>query len=496
MNISNQKINGNIFDLDESDIGKKIVIGIKALLFKQLSIQVISLIGSIVLAIILNPEHFGVFISLNFIISFLFIFIELGLGMSIVQHKDEPIKEELHVMFTIQLIIAILLIVILYFISPLFRILYPNLTIENIWLMRVLSVSLLLFTLKIIPLMLLERHLEFNKIAIIEICEIIIFQLIAIVFALLGYGVWSFVIAILCKAFIGLIITYLLKPWRLGFNFKLNVLKKYTVFAIPFQGNTLLSTLNASIIPLYLGSAFGFKEVGYVNWANNLGLKPQQLIDLVKRVVFPASARLQENKMMMRNILEESLRYSAWIIFLYIAIVLSLSYPITKIIYTDKWLPGVSSLNLYLLALIPISMYLIPREILLGIGKSRLIFNISIIATIIIWILSIYLTPKIGIIGIPVAFIITNLLGAILIVYNVKKVINLKFMSSIMKPLIALIIVCCFGYILSGLISNIFQLILIILLLIIFYVLLMILLEGKENIRRIILLFISKKNEY
>ena len=144
-------------ELEVSQISHRAVSGVMVLTLRKFFLQAFSYIGSIVLV----PEIFGIFAIVSFIINFFAFFSDVGLGAALIQKKEKLTQKDLAVTFTLQQILVITVVAIIYLWAPFFSIKY-HLGQQGIWLFRVFSLSLFLTSLKTIPSILLERKLKFN----------------------------------------------------------------------------------------------------------------------------------------------------------------------------------------------------------------------------------------------------------------------------------------------------------------------------------------------
>src|SRR5205085_8698756 len=103
--------------------------------------------------------------------------------------------------------------------------------------------SLFFSSLKSVPSVLLERNLKFNRLVIPEIVETLAFNILAVVLAWQGYGVWSFVIAVLVRGIIGTILIYILAPWPIGFRIKKSSIRNLFSFGLPYQLNGFIALI-------------------------------------------------------------------------------------------------------------------------------------------------------------------------------------------------------------------------------------------------------------
>ncbi|MBO1913348.1 oligosaccharide flippase family protein, partial [Microvirga sp. 3-52] len=101
-------------------------------------------------------------------------------------------QEDYSTVFYFNLLIAILLYIILYFLAPIISAFF--LEPELITIIRTLSVVLIINSLGIIQKVMLVKKVDFKTITKVSIIAVIISGSITIIFALMGFGVWSLVI--------------------------------------------------------------------------------------------------------------------------------------------------------------------------------------------------------------------------------------------------------------------------------------------------------------
>ncbi|HAP67323.1 MAG TPA: hypothetical protein DCQ99_05925 [Nitrospinae bacterium] len=438
----------------------KVIRGVKVLFVRQIAIQSISLIVNIILARLLMPEDFGIFAIINFFIAFLAIFCDSGLGASLVQKKESLTDNDIATTFTIQFVLSVALTVITFFLAENLTIIYSSLTWNEIKMMQVLSITLIFTSLRTIPMALLERNLEFDKIAFIELCEVILFQGLCVVFAVLGYKVWSFIFALIIKSLTGSVLLFYFIRWKPRFAFDKESARRLFGFGIPYLGTNILSVINAAVTPLFLGAYAGAASVGYITWASGLALKPQQLLEIVARATFPFYSRIQENKENIKKSVEKTILFLGMIIFPFIAICIPFSKNIIQLIYTEKWMPGLGAFIIYICSLIPIFILLVPIRAFSAMGYSNRIFLCSIFTTGILWISSIVCTIYIGsIIGIPLSFFMVNVLGAILIFIIFRDVLRFNVFSNIATSFFVSLLIGCFCSLIAVYINTIISLV-------------------------------------
>lgn len=236
---------------------------------------------------------------------------------------------------------------------------------------------------------LLEKRLDYRKLAIGELVCLFLTQMLAIILALKGLRVGSFVLANLISGLFGFFFFFYLSPWPIGFNFSYSNLKKFLSFGLNFQANSIIGAINGAVVPGFVGAVSGSQAVGLVNWAGGIrqfGLAPQEIIG---RLVFPACSQAQHRSQFLKSLIEKMIEITCMLSLPLLAAIFALARPITFIIYTSKWLPGLTALYLSLIQGVFILLGGILVNVLFALGQARTVRNISLFWAILQWILTV-----------------------------------------------------------------------------------------------------------
>ncbi|MGH7246418.1 MAG: oligosaccharide flippase family protein, partial [Candidatus Levyibacteriota bacterium] len=236
----------------------------------------------------------------------------------------------------------------------------------------------------------LERDLHFEKLVIPQIVETFFFNLAAVVFAVMGFGVTTFTYAVLLRGISGCITIYIISPWKIRLGFSKKVAKHLLSFGIPFQTNSILALLKDDLLIAYVGKILPLAQVGYIGFAQKWAFTPLRLImDNVIRITFPSFARLQHEKEHLAKGIEKSLFVLGLTIFpsLVGLVILAPSFLLVVPRY-QKWEPAVLSLAFFAInaALSSISTPL--TNALNAIGKIKVSLYLMIFWTITTWIIT------------------------------------------------------------------------------------------------------------
>lgn len=383
---------------------EKAVTGLIFLGIRRVLVQLVLTVSNIILARLLFPSVFGAFSIMFGIISLLSLFSSLGLETALVQKKEEPGKNELRTVFTLRFFLSGLITLLIMIISPaIFGFYQKELGGEGIFFLRLLALVSIGFGLKGISAALLERRLDYFRLAVGDAIETLAVQAITVILAFRGLGVLSFVWGNIIGRFIGFLAFFVLAPWPLGLSINFSSIKKILPFGLNYQATNLIGGFSSAMIPIFVGKVSGASAVGYLNWAGGLAAVPQVFSEMLGKLAFPLSSRAQNDRKVLRNLLEKSIQLSCFTALPLVAVLLSLARPITYLVYTDKWLVAIPALYFFSLQSIFSTLGNVAIQTLFALGEAKAVRNISLLWTFMQWLLAIPLVLKFGFTGFALA---------------------------------------------------------------------------------------------
>lgn len=417
---------------------------------------------NIVLYRLLTPQVFGVWVIFNFIIITVGTITSFGLCEALIQKNRSYSDKEIQGIFTVFLFAGIFFAILFYFLAPYLLALFGGKLLESdvMW-FRVCVINLLILNPNTISHALLERKLDYKQVAIGDLLTLIFIQIITILLAFKNFGVGSFVLGNLTGRIISSALFYYLAPWKIGLNFKLNDLRQLLPFGINFELNNIISMVNGAILPLFVGVVAGPTAVGLVNWAGGVRDVALSPLGFIRRIVFPVCSRLQNDKEELRRIVEKIIKFAYLLSLPLLAILFSLATAVVPIIYTSRWMGGLTALYLSLIHGIFLILIMILTDVLFAMGYAKKMRNISLFWAILHWVLVVPLVLLWGYNGAVLSGIFVSLTFFIPL-REVKKVINISIFKPAFRYMIFSIITAVFVYYLSHLyiIRSIWDLIL------------------------------------
>jgi PST family polysaccharide transporter len=385
--------------------------GIKLLLGRQIVLQILMFGGGIVLARVLEPSEFGLYAITTFLVGIFSLFGEFGLAPSFIQRKNELTDLDLSVGFTLQQIVTTVVVAALFLLAPYLVSLYPKAPPETIWLVRVLAFSLYLTSWRSMSALQLERHMRYDRVVWVEVLENVSYQIIAVVLALAGYGVWSFIWATLVRGVLGTVLMFLVAPWRIRFRLDRAIAKDILGFGIPFQLQAVINQMANWVTPTLVAIWVGPQAVGYLSWALANGRRPLVLVDNVMRVAFPHFSRIQNDREEVERTLSRYLTYLLLAAGLWLSVMVVAGPLLVKLIYTEKWSPAIPALMLYSIVLGSDMIIWMVSVTLNSLGKVRFATRYTLLRNLAVIGLSVVLVFFMGFNGAPVGYLIVGLIS-------------------------------------------------------------------------------------
>lgn len=480
-------------DFDVIAIARKSAHGIAALVSRTLFLNIISYGTSVIIFTLLSPADFGAYtaaIAGQRIISF---FTDFGLGAALVQKKEEVQESDIKTVFTLQVVITFGFFIFAFMLKNYIGD-FLQVSESAVTLFLVLVFCVFLSTFKIIPSILLERSIQFQKLVIPQIAESLVFNLILVVLVIYGYGINSYSWAFIVSAVIGIPFYYYISPWKIGFGINKQSLA-HLKFGLQFQAKNILATIKDDMLTVFLVKTLSLTELGYIGFAQrNAFFAYRFIVDNITKVTFSAYSRIQDDTKTLKIMIEKSIfLVSATIFPLLIGLIIISPYIIHYLPRWNKWEPAIFGLIFFSLNAIISSLSGILVNVLDATGRVKTTLRLMALWTTLTWVLTPFAIYFFGYNGVSIAsFVITLTIG--ITIYQVKKIVDFQLVKSIGKPVFSSFVMALTVYICGRVfIDSLFSTGVVMLFGGILYIVCMYMLSGDEIKKDLRLVF--EKNE-
>ena len=360
-----------------SDLSNSIKSGLFWKLLERFGVQGVQFVLQIVLARILDPEHYGMLSIMVIFTSLANVFVQNGFNTALIQNKETS-EEDYSSVLWVSLGIAGVLYLIVFLCAPWIGSFYnaPDIVAP----LRVLALMLFPGALNSVQLAKVRRSMDFRKVFYSNIAGIVLSGGIAITLACLGGGLW----ALVAQSLLNVIITCLVMRFtvKLKLRFVCNLKRVKTLFAFGWKllVSSLIDTLYQDLRGLVVGKKYDSATLGYYNRGKHF---PQFLIHAVngsvQSVMLPALSTHQDDNVQLKALMRKSIMLTSYIIFPMMAGLAGVAKPLVSLLLTDKWLLCVPYMQIYCFTLAFWPLHTTNLQAINAVGRSDIYLKLEII---------------------------------------------------------------------------------------------------------------------
>jgi O-antigen/teichoic acid export membrane protein len=265
----------------------------------RLGQQLIQFGTSVVLARLLVPEAFGLVAEVLVFTNFAWVLVDFGFSAALIQREN---LEERHITsaFWLNLAVGLFLTVATIAISPAVAAFYHQPRLGNLTI--AMSGAFVLGSLGIVQGTLLERDLNFHRLALITNSATLVAGAAGIAAAFSGLGVWSIVLEALVAAGLRSALLWATSTWRPSWSLDTKAVRELWAFSANLAGFNAVNFWARNADNLLIGRFVAPASLGIYSRAYSLMMVPlNQVTSTVSVAMYPALARLQTDRERLRS---------------------------------------------------------------------------------------------------------------------------------------------------------------------------------------------------
>ena len=321
---------------NQENIKEKAVTGTAWKFLERCGAQIITLIVSIIIARLLNPEDYSVVTIILIFFAFANVLISGGLNTALIQKKDSDENDYTIVLFA-SVIVSFLIYLLLFFLAPLFSIWFES---ESLCLMiRIMGIVLPISALKSVLCAYVSIHLKFKLFFFATLIGTIVSGIIGIAMAMNGCGAWALIAQQMSNAIIDTLI--LLLTVKIKFSIKLDFKRFPSLFKFGWKVlvSSLINTAYSETVPLIIGIRYTNSDLSYYSKGKSFPTTAEAAInDTISSVFFPVISKFQNNKEKVLKGLRLFMRLSSYLIFPVMVGMFFVSDEFVMVVLTEKWM--------------------------------------------------------------------------------------------------------------------------------------------------------------
>lgn len=299
--------------------------------------RALGFLTTLILAKYVAPQDFGIIALASIMIEVLMMFKDLGINQALIFQRDDIHKASITA-FWVMSGYNVVLFGLAVLAAPLAARYYDNPTIMPVAIL--LSSTMVLDSLRAIPVTLLTKEMQFKRLAIPEAVPMLGASIVSIVMAVNGMGVWSLVARTVLISLGRLALIWRFTDFRPAFQFSLPHARQLFAYGKYIMGSSLLIVVMYNIDKFYVSRFAGLVALGFYELATRIAKIPiSELSHLVGYVTFPAFSKMNRDLDMIRKAFLSTVRYTSML-----SIPMSLGFVffgplLISGIYGPKWEP-------------------------------------------------------------------------------------------------------------------------------------------------------------
>ncbi|MEA1886215.1 MAG: lipopolysaccharide biosynthesis protein [Bacteroidota bacterium] len=360
---------------------------------------------SIVLARLLMPEDFGLIGMLSIFIAISQGFVDSGMGSGLIQKKDRT-EVDFSTVFIFNLVVSSTFYLLLFASAPLIAQFYDKPQLIN--LTRVLSLNIVINALALVQRSRLRIKVDFKTIAKVDVIAMICSGGIAILFALLGFGVWALVIQNIIRSVTSALLLWFMERWRFSIVFSKKSFKDLFGFGSKLLISGLVARIMQNIYNIIIGKVYSASELGFYTRGRSFSeLTAGTVSSILNQVTYPILASIQDDKARLVSVYSRLIRMTSFLIFPAMTMLALLADPFIMLFLTEKWAPAIVLLQWMSFAWIFNPISAINLNILNSIGRSDLFMKVDL-SKVPIVLIALLITVPISIKAVVIGNVITH----------------------------------------------------------------------------------------
>ena len=256
---------------------------------ERILVQGVGLVIQIILARLLLSEDFAAIALITAIVNYLGLFVQSGLSVAVVQKKDLK-EKDIATLTTISLFVATILFIALFIAAPFVSDFY---NVGNlVWPIRVMGLSLFLYSLNSIQTGLLSRKMMFRTVFIRSLIATPLSGMVGITMAYIGMGIWALVGYNITNILSIVIFMSMMPELRLKLGGSVKSAKELYSFSLKILGTSLISAGGDTIRTMTIGKFFSPEKLAYYDRSYSYSSLVTQVVNVsLSSVLLPVFSR-------------------------------------------------------------------------------------------------------------------------------------------------------------------------------------------------------------
>jgi len=408
----------------------------------------VTLVASIILARLLEPEHFGILALASFYFSLGSRIKEWGFDSALLARQDD-MEAAAFTHFVLQVALAVVCVVLIGTALPFVS---GVLSHDTRIVLVVLALTGVVQSATATFRTVLEKQLKMQAMSLLEFFTGLMGAAVAILMAYRGFGFWSLLVRHMVQAVLNLIGMAWLCPWRLRGRWDWKLARWYfSVYGIPIWIGGWFSLLTYQFDDFLVGTFIDTVYLGFYTRAFNLSLLPVGYTWILIKTISPLYATMQHNRQELERVFNTLQAYKArFFLPLYVVLFIGADEFI-GLLLGSKWLPTAPILRIFVFyAFVRLLLEDCASLTTIGMGQPRIFLGVQIIQGLIMLAAGPLLTIHYGAYGAAGAMTLMMLAGAGYVWWRIGTYIRIDLGRIFLRPVLAAVVAGISGHLVMG----------------------------------------------
>lgn len=393
---------------------------------ERIMAQLVSLVVSIVLARLLEPENYGVISIVMIFITFCDAIVSGGFGNAIVQKKDAD-ELDVNTMLCCSVATSFLLYLIIFCTAPFIADFYEMDIIRSI--LRVLGLRLLISGVNSIQRAWIQKRMLFKRFFISTSFGTIISAIVGIAMAYVGMGAWALVAQYLTNSFIDTMVLLITNDWRPRLQFSWVRAKNMLSYGWKVLVTTVVYTIEGDLRSLIIGKKFGSADLAYYDQGKKFpNLLVTNINTSISNVMFPVLSENQNDLIRLKQMCRRAVRVGIYLLSPLLIGLIGVADTFVVAVLSAKWVPCIPFLRILTLVFLVRPFTTTCQQSILSVGRSDVTLKIEIIVNAVaigILFYSVFILESV--IGIAIGTLFAEGVSMVMFMYYEKKIIRYSY---------------------------------------------------------------------
>lgn len=387
-------------DGTKQDLAGRSVRGSASLFISEIGSNIFRLLGTVVMARLLTPEHFGLVGMVTALAAFAEMFKDLGLGTATIQQK-EITHEQISTLFWMNVGIGAGFMLVFAGSASLISRFYED--DRLFWVCIAISSTFLFGGLTVQHQAVLRRQMHFPQLAFVQFLSTAVSMVVGIVLAWQGGEYWSLVWKEVARAVVQTGGTWLFSQWRPGLPVQGAGVRNMLRMGSHVTGFNVLVFASKFLDQVLLGKFWGAESVGLYKQAGQLLRMPVNLfIYPITYVMTPVLSSLQSELQRYCSYFKRVVSFLAFVYVPLIVYVALYAEELITLFLGEKWLGSVPVLQVLALGAIVEPITGTCGIVMISCGRTKDYFRLGV-AQSIVQTLAIVIGVMWGLYGVAIA---------------------------------------------------------------------------------------------